>query len=922
MAETIRGINVIISGETTGLTKALEDVNKKSKAIQGELKQVEKLLKFDPSNTELLAQRKKLLADAVENAREKLDRLRAVQEQVNQQFAKGEISERAYREFQREVAATEQELKKLEAQFKSMEPVVESFGDKLQKAGDKLKTAGEKMTDIGKKMSVGITAPIVGIGTAATKAAIDFESAFAGVRKTVDATEEEFAALEKGIREMSQRMPASATDIAAVAEAAGQLGIETDNILKFTEVMIGLGEATNLTAEEGATQFARFANIVGMSQQDFDRLGSAVVALGNSFATTEAEIVAMGMRLAGQGAQIGMTEAQIMALAAAMSSVGIEAEAGGTAMSTVLKRMQNAVSLAGEDLEKFAAVARMSAEEFAKAFQEDPAAALQAFIDGLATSSAAGENLTLILNDLGITGIRESDTLLRLAGANDVLRSAVETATTAWEENVALQNEVAQRYETTESKLQMFKNQVTDLSIEIGETLVPALMAFVDMLRPLVDWFKNLSPEAKKVIIAIAGIAAAIGPLLIVLGSMATGISSIISILPALGTALTALTGPVGLVIAAVTALIAIWATWGDDIKRIVSDAIEKVKTWFVNFRDNITETLSALPERLKQIGTDLVAGLWQGILDKFEWFKTRIAEFGENVKNKFKEIFGISSPSKVLETYGQYLAEGLAKGLEENSSKTTRAATKMADEITLKVAAIQDAVTKTVEGISLQTQIMQAKFDLWKAKFGETASASEMFRQEMELQKAKMDEANQKVEVLTVAYEDMKRVKGETAAETQKLYQELLKVQTAQAELQKQIEKTTKAYHAQADAIQRLLSSKNRADVELGATMAYIESTGRIPSKSGGGGGLYESATKVQEQREKEKNDPHFQRNLQALLDFGMGIEEAVERLRHAERTGTQITQNITINSPTPLSPSETARQIKNASRQLAMEW
>src|SRR5690606_11394243 len=143
----------------------------------------------------------------------------------------------------------------------------------------------------------------------------------------------------------------------------------------------------------------------------------------------------------------------------------IEAEAGGTAMSTVLKRMQNAVSLAGEDLDKFAAVARMSAEEFARAFQADPAAALQAFIDGLAASSAAGENLTLILSDLGITGIRESDTLLRLAGANETLRSALETATQAWDENIALQNEVAQRYATTESQLAMFRNQLADVAV-------------------------------------------------------------------------------------------------------------------------------------------------------------------------------------------------------------------------------------------------------------------------------------------------------------------------------------------------------------------------------------------------------------------------------------------------------------------------
>jgi len=571
LAQTIRGINVVIGSDTTGLAKALSDVNKHARDIQSELRQVERLLKFDPTNTELLAQKQKLLSDAVENTQEKLNRLRLVQEQVNEQFQRGEISEGQYRAFQREIAKTEQELKKLEKQLKSTSPEIQSLGKRLEEAGEKMKKAGEKITDVGKKLTIGVTAPIAGIGVAATKAAIDFESAFAGVRKTVDATEEEFAQLEQGIRDMSKRMPASATDIAAVAEAAGQLGIQTENILKFTETMIGLGEATNLTAEEGATQFARFANIVGMSQNDFDRLGSSVVALGNSLATTEAEIVAMGLRLAGQGAQIGMTEAQIMALAAAMSSVGIEAEAGGTAMSTTLKKMQTAVSLAGEDLEKFAAVARMSAEEFAAAFSADPAAALQAFVDGLAASSAAGENLTLILNDLGISGIRESDTLLRLAGASDVLRDAIATSTEAWKENSALQNEVAQRYATTESQLAMAKNQLTDLAIEIGNILVPVLVSLVEAIKPIVTWFASLSTETQTTIVAIAGIAAAIGPLLMVLGTLTSGIGKllplVIKVVPAikgvsvavgaLGTAIKFAMGPIGLIIAGISALVA-----------------------------------------------------------------------------------------------------------------------------------------------------------------------------------------------------------------------------------------------------------------------------------------------------------------------------------------------------------------------------
>src|SRR5690606_645023 len=159
---------------------------------------------------------------------------------------------------------------------------------------------------------------------------------FTGVIKTVDATDEQMAMLRQGILDMSSELPSSASEIAGVAEAAGQLGIQVDNILGFTRVMSDLGVATNLEANEAATALARLANITGMSQTDFDRLGSTIVALGNNLATTEAEIVAMGLRIAGAGSQIGLTEAQILSFAGAMSSVGIEAEAGGTAISRVM----------------------------------------------------------------------------------------------------------------------------------------------------------------------------------------------------------------------------------------------------------------------------------------------------------------------------------------------------------------------------------------------------------------------------------------------------------------------------------------------------------------------------------------------------------------------------------------------------------
>lgn len=203
-----------------------------------------------------------------------------------------------------------------------------------------------------------------GLGLLAIKQGIAFESAFAGVKKTVDATDKELAEFEQGIRDMAKSMPQSATAIASVAEAAGQLGIKNESLLQFTKTMVMLGDATNMTSDEAATALARFANITGMSQDNFDKLGSTIVALGNNLATTESEIVDMAMRIAGAGHQVGLTEAQIMSFSGALSSVGIEAEAGGTAFSNLISKMSLATQKGGEQLEQFASVAGMSADEF------------------------------------------------------------------------------------------------------------------------------------------------------------------------------------------------------------------------------------------------------------------------------------------------------------------------------------------------------------------------------------------------------------------------------------------------------------------------------------------------------------------------------------------------------------------------------
>lgn len=393
------------------------------------------------------------------------------------------------------------------------------MGDKLTSMGDKATKAGDGMMSFGKKMSVGLTAPIVAGAGIAIKAASDYESAFAGVKKTVDGTPEQFEALSNGIRKMATELPASAVEIANVAEAAGQLGIQTPNILSFSETMIKMGVATNMTAEDAATSMARFANVMGMSQTDFDRFGSSVVQLGNNFATTESEILQMSLRLSGIGKQTGMTEAAVVGISAAMSTMGIEAEAGGTAMTQGMKKMQNAVMGGTKELDSFAKTAGMTSEQFSTLFKEDASQALLAYVEGLEKASKGGKNLNDVLDEVGIKGIRESDTFLRLAGDSSKLKDALQQSGTAWKENTALTNEAAVRFETLESKMKILKGQVNDVAIEFGGPLVDALSDGIEAAKPLLNVvgdlakkFSEASPETQQMVIKTLAFGAAIGP--------------------------------------------------------------------------------------------------------------------------------------------------------------------------------------------------------------------------------------------------------------------------------------------------------------------------------------------------------------------------------------------------------------------------
>lgn len=387
------------------------------------------------------------------------------------------------------------------------------------------KTAGK----IGRTLSTVITAPIVALGTTAVNASIEFESSFASVHKTVEATEAEFAQLEAASKRMSTEVAASTTTINEVMATGGQLGIATEHLEEFTRVMIDLGNSCeDLSADEAASSIAKFANIMGTDQSLFENIGSTIVDLGNNFATTEQPIMQMAQRLAGAGKQVGMSEADILGFAAALSSVGIEAQMGGSAFSKALVKMEVASVQGGQDLEDFATVAGMTSEQFKSIWDSDPSAAFMAFIVGLSQMDDEGESAIAVLNDIGISEVRLRDTLLRATNATDLFDSALARANSAWSENTALSTEANKRYATTESKLTNLKNKALLFAQQLGDDLNPTIQNLISGVGDFIDKLMNMDAEERQQIIKFAAIAAAAGPVVLAFSKITKGVGTVV----------------------------------------------------------------------------------------------------------------------------------------------------------------------------------------------------------------------------------------------------------------------------------------------------------------------------------------------------------------------------------------------------------
>lgn len=351
----------------------------------------------------------------------------------------------------------------------------------------------------------------VGIA-AATKTAIEFEDAWTGVTKTVNGTPQQLTKIDDGLKNLAQTTSSTYQDIAHYAELAGQMGIPTDSIVGFTKTITQLGDTTNLVGEEAAQSIAKFSNVmVSQSKKTntyYSRLGSTIVDLGNKFSTTEADIMDMATRLGVAGKMVGFNSNQVLGLSTALSSLGIEAAAGGGSVSKMLKTIDIAVSTGNDSLSDFAEVSGMTSQQFQKAWGEDAAGTFLKFVEGIGKSS----DVTKTLNDLGITEIRQSQAMGALAQSSDVLASALNVSKNAWNDNSAMANEAEKRYATLKSQLSQTWEAVKQAGNELGQAFTPTLTDLLKIVKKAANAFSNLDEGTQQTIAKMLLLTAAAYP--------------------------------------------------------------------------------------------------------------------------------------------------------------------------------------------------------------------------------------------------------------------------------------------------------------------------------------------------------------------------------------------------------------------------
>lgn len=657
-----QGITVNFRGDTVEFDKAVNTVNVEIKGLKKEVKLFNSALKLNPDSFSTLYLKIKNLTKQQEKANEVLKIYKDYKEGLKNQKLEGTKewldTEKAIRKTERELNVINVQLYRAKQSMADLEKYATSgnFEDAIRKAGESMVTIGESMQKISKYSQDFLKD--------ATKQAIEFENAFADVKKTVEETKTTtYDDIEKGLRELAQTVPTTADELAKIGGLAGQMGVGADDIVKFTKAMVDFGNATNITAEEAAQEIAQIYNVIGKGgdYSTLNNLLSAIVDLGNNSATTEKEIVEMFKNISSASSRVGMTEQQMAALSATLSSLGLD-KGGASAISNIMTQIGMAVDTNSKKLKDWADAAGMSVSEFKSAWGEDAAGALASMLENLKQTVDAGGSLNAVFDDLGIKELRRVDTLGRLVNAQDVYREALERSDKAFAEGNALSNEAAKRYATLKSQLQILKNKFDEFKRTIGEQITPILSVIVEYAGKVLDFLNQLPGSVDSVIAVLTTLLAVLSPLLTVFGKYLLTLTGTNG---AVGKLIGNFKGFKGILAGVFGALLTLYVT-NEDFRNAVNRTA--VEIW--NHLKPALENLWSVLQTIWNIGglvVDKVGELW----DKFKetapakFFIGMIEAVIETIKIAIDIVAGLISAVKSLfDWFGRVL------GLENDVSR------------------------------------------------------------------------------------------------------------------------------------------------------------------------------------------------------------------------------------------------------------
>ena len=663
MANRIMGITVEIGGDTTKLQTALKGVNGQIKSTQQQLKDVDKLLKLDPGNTELLAQKQKLLADAVGETKEKLATLKTAAEQANTALANGDISQEQYDALQREIIETEQDLKKLETQANQSATAMQ----KIAATGEKLKTTGDNISSAGQKL-LPVTAAVTGMGAASIKTAADFESSMSQVQATMGITKDSMSTVDgqsvntmDKLSELAKKMGSetafSATECSQALNYLALAGYNTEEMCKTLPTVLNLAAAGDIDLASASDMVTDAMSALGMGVDQADTMVDQMAKTASSTNTSVAQLGEGILTIGATAKSVKGGTAELNTALGILANNGIKGAEGGTHLRNIILSLQNPTDKAADAMESLGVQVYDSQGNMRS--MNDILGDLNTSMDGM-TSAEKDNIISKIFNK---TDLAAANALLANTGKSwDDLQSSILNS------GGAAQQMADTQLDNLQGQLTILKSALEGLAISFGQLLMPAVKNIVSWLQKFVDWLNSMDEGTKKVIMTIALVAAALGPVLIVVGKVISAVGTIMTIVPKISGAITAvktafaalnvtmLANPIVLIIAAITALVTafiylwntnegfrqFWIELWENVKQVAITVWNAIKAFFQAVWDAIKVIFETVFGVIKTLVTTYF-NLYKTIIETvFGVIKTIITTVWEAIKGIFTTVFEV----------------------------------------------------------------------------------------------------------------------------------------------------------------------------------------------------------------------------------------------------------------------------------------